>query len=46
MQQGKVAIKLQAALKELGIEKAGLQAFRHMATSELMDSLAGRVLGA
>jgi integrase len=34
----KVAYKLQATLRELGIEKAGLHAFRHMAASELLES--------
>jgi integrase len=38
MQRDKVAYKLQATLKELGIEKAGLHAFRHMAASEFIDS--------
>ena len=38
MQRDKVAYKLQATLKELGIGKAGLHAFRHMAASELIES--------
>ena len=38
MQRDKVAYKLQDTLKELGIEKAALHAFRHMAASELIDS--------
>jgi integrase len=33
----KVAYKLQATLCELGIENAGLHAFRHMAASELLE---------
>ncbi len=37
MQHDKVAFKLQATLKELGIEKAALHAFRHMAASELIE---------
>jgi integrase len=37
MQRDKVAYKLQATLKELGIEKAALHAFRHMAASELIE---------
>ncbi|MGD0965970.1 MAG: site-specific integrase [Candidatus Acidiferrales bacterium] len=37
MQRSKVAIKLQTTLKELGIEKAALHAFRHMAASELLE---------
>jgi len=37
MQRDKVAFKLQAILKELGIEKAALHAFRHMAASELLE---------
>jgi integrase len=37
MQRSKVAITLQTALKELGIEKAALHAFRHMAASELLE---------
>lgn len=37
MQRSKVALRLQATLKELGIEKAALHAFRHMAASELLE---------
>jgi integrase len=37
MQRDKVAYKLQASLSELGIEKAALHAFRHMAASELIE---------
>jgi integrase len=37
MQRSKVAIRLQATLKHLGIEKAALHAFRHMAASELLE---------
>jgi len=33
----KVVYKLQATLRELGTEKAGLHAFRHMAASELLE---------
>jgi integrase len=32
-----VVYKLQATLRELGTEKAGLHAFRHMAASELLE---------
>jgi hypothetical protein len=32
------ADKLQKTLRDLGIEKAGLHAFRHMAASELMEA--------
>lgn len=38
MQRDKVAYKLQATLHELGIEKAGLHAFRHAVASELLES--------
>jgi integrase len=38
MVQNKVALKLQDTLKELGIERAGLHAFRHMAASELIEN--------
>jgi integrase len=38
MQRDKVAYKLQDTLKELGIEKAALHAFRHMAASELIEN--------
>jgi len=37
MQRDKVAYKLQATLESLGIEKAALHAFRHMAASELLE---------
>ena len=37
MQRDKVAFRLQATLRELGIEKAALHAFRHMAASELLE---------
>jgi integrase len=37
MQRDKVAYKLQATLRELGIQKAALHAFRHMAASKLLD---------
>lgn len=38
MQRDKVAYKLQDILKQLGIEKAALHAFRHMAASELIEN--------
>jgi integrase len=38
MQRDKVAYKLQATLLSLGIEKAALHAFRHMAASELLEN--------
>jgi site-specific recombinase XerD len=37
MQRDKVAYKLRATLQSLGIEKAALHAFRHMAASELLE---------
>jgi site-specific recombinase XerD len=37
MQRDKVAYKLQGTLRSLGIEKAALHAFRHMAASELLE---------
>ncbi|MGC1107384.1 MAG: site-specific integrase [Candidatus Acidiferrales bacterium] len=37
MQRDKIAYRLQATLRELGIEKAALHAFRHMAASELLE---------
>jgi hypothetical protein len=37
MLRSKVAIRLQTALKELGIEKAALHAFRHMASLEQLE---------
>jgi integrase len=37
MQRDKLAYKLQATLNELGIDKAALHAFRHMAASELLE---------
>jgi len=37
MQRDKVAYKLQDTLESLGIEKAALHAFRHMAASELLE---------
>jgi len=37
MQRDKVAYKLQDTLRGLGIEKAALHAFRHMAASELLE---------
>lgn len=37
MQRDKVAYKLQETLRSLGIEKAALHAFRHMAASELLE---------
>ena len=44
MQRDKVAYKLQATLRELGIEKAGLHAFRHMVASELLENGASPVV--
>jgi len=38
MQRDKIAYKLQKTLRELGIEKAALHAFRHMQASELLES--------
>jgi site-specific recombinase XerD len=38
MVRNKVALKLQEILKELGIERAALHAFRHMAASELIEN--------
>jgi integrase len=38
MVRNKVALKLQATLKNLGIERAALHAFRHMASSELIEN--------
>jgi len=38
MVRNKVALKLQETLKHLGIERAALHAFRHMATSELIEN--------
>ena len=38
MVRNKVALKLQKILKQLGIERAGLHAFRHMAASELIEN--------
>jgi integrase len=38
MVRNKVALKLQATLKDLGIERAALHAFRHMAASELIEN--------
>jgi integrase len=38
MVRNKVALKLQETLKELGIERAALHAFRHMAASELIEN--------
>jgi integrase len=37
-QRDKIAYKLQATLRGLGIEHAALHAFRHMAASELLES--------
>jgi site-specific recombinase XerD len=37
MQRDKLAYKLQATLRSLGIEKAALHALRHMAASELLE---------
>ena len=38
MVRNKVALKLQDTLKELGIERAALHAFRHMAASEMIEN--------
>ena len=38
MVRNKVALKLQKTLKKLGIERAALHAFRHMAASELIEN--------
>jgi len=38
MVRNKVAQKLQETLKDLGIERAGLHAFRHMGASELIEN--------
>jgi integrase len=38
MVRNKVALRLQKTLKDLGIERAALHAFRHMAASELIES--------
>ena len=38
MVRNKVALKLQKILKELGIERAGLHAIRHMAASEVIEN--------
>ena len=38
MVRNKVALKLQDRLKELGIERAALHAFRHMAASEMIEN--------
>lgn len=38
MVRNKVALKLQDTLKDLGIERAALHAFRHMAASELIEN--------
>jgi len=38
MVRNKVALKLQGTLKDLGIERAALHAFRHMAASELIEN--------
>ena len=38
MVRNKVALKLQETLKVLGIERAALHAFRHMAASEMIES--------
>jgi hypothetical protein len=38
----KVALKLQATLKDLGTEHAALHAFRHMASSELIEAVQHR----
>src|SRR6266404_4431420 len=38
MVRNKVALRLQEILKELGIERAALHAFRHMAASELIEN--------
>ena len=38
MVRNKVVLKLQDTLKDLGIERAALHAFRHMAASELIEN--------
>ncbi len=38
MVRNKVGLKLQEGLKELGIERPALHAFRHMAASELIEN--------
>jgi integrase len=38
MVRNKLALKLQEILKELGIERAALHPFRHMAASELIEN--------
>jgi len=38
MVRNKVALRLQETLKDLGIERAALHAFRHMAASEMIES--------
>lgn len=38
MVRNKVALKLLETLKDLGIERAGLHALRHMAASELIQN--------
>jgi integrase len=38
MVRNKVAVKLQDTLKDLGIERAALHAFRHMAASEMIEN--------
>jgi integrase len=38
MVRNKVALKLQKTLKKLGIERAGLHAFQHIAASELIEN--------
>jgi site-specific recombinase XerD len=38
MVRNKVALKLQTTLKQLGVERAALHVFRHMATSELIEN--------
>jgi len=38
MVRNKVAVKLQDTLKDLGIERAALHAFRHMAASETIEN--------
>ena len=37
MTKWRTSYRLQATLRSLGIEKAALHAFRHMAASELLD---------
>ena len=38
MVRNKVAVKLQDTLKDLGIERAALHAFRHMVASEMIEN--------